>query len=232
MRYATKHNEANGEDNRRRPTTNYSANWGVEGPTDEPHVKAYASAYLPRHARHRLLGSQARRCCWPATNCGRTQQGNNNAYCQDNEISWLDWAHADIDRGLPLCRPAGGAAGALSGAGPPEFLYGGTNSTPGIADIAWFDQHGAAISPEAWNDPDERALMLRRAAVGDNGTLVCATLLLNPGTSDRVFTLPPPTPARLYSTAPARAPGNVTVHGSSLTVLAHGLTLLIAEIPA
>ncbi len=229
-RYENKHNEANGEGNRDGTDANWSANWGEEGPSEEPHVKVtrarichamLACVFLAEGTPMLLAGDEL----------GRTQQGNNNAYCQDNHVSWLDWAHADTDLARFVSRLA-----ALRAHCPalnhPKFLYGRHELHPGIADIAWFDQHGAPIPPESWNDPDERALVLRRAAVGDNGALVCATMLMNPGTSDRVFTLPPPTPARLVLDTARPDHPERTVHGSSLTVLAHGLTLLIAEITA
>lgn len=162
---------------------------------------------------------------------GRTQKGNNNAYNQDNDVSWLHWAHAEADLVHFVSRLS-----ALRARCPalnhPKFLYGRYELHPGIADIAWFDQHGAPIPPEAWNDPDERSLVLRRAAVSVDGTLICATMLMNPHPSDRVFTLPPPTPARLVLDTAHPDQSEKTVHGASLTVPAHSLSLLIAEIIA
>src|SRR4029078_7534559 len=98
-----KHNEANGEDNRDGSNDNLSNNCGIEGPTDDPAITAL---------RHRLRKNQLP-CPLPAQGVplllagdevGNTQFGNNNAYCQDNEISWLKWALNDRQRkliGLP-----------------------------------------------------------------------------------------------------------------------------------
>ncbi len=88
--YEHKHNEANGEDNRDGSNENYSCNYGVEGPTDDPAIEAVrlrqiknmlATLFISRGIPMLLGGDEFR----------RTQQGNNNAYCQDNEISWYDW---------------------------------------------------------------------------------------------------------------------------------------------
>ena len=92
--YNEKHNEANGEDNRDGESHNRSWNCGVEGPTDDPDVHRAArppAAQLPGHA-----AAVARACpmLLGGDEIGRTQRGNNNAYCQDNEISWFDWEHA------------------------------------------------------------------------------------------------------------------------------------------
>jgi glycogen operon protein len=99
--YARKHNEANGEDNRDGTDVNYSDNYGVEGPTDDPDIQAVRrrqiknfllTLFISRGVPMLLGGDEFR----------RTQQGNNNAYCQDNEISWYDWsyreAHGEITR--------------------------------------------------------------------------------------------------------------------------------------
>ena len=105
-RYNDKHNEANGEDNRDGDDDNRSWNCGAEGPTDDPDVARPArapDAQLPRHAA--ALAGRAD-AAGAATSCGRTQRGNNNAYCQDNEISWFDWsAGAAPTRCCLSCRP-------------------------------------------------------------------------------------------------------------------------------
>ena len=92
--YNEKHNEANGEDNRDGETHNRSWNCGVEGPTDDPEVLALR-ARQQRNFLATLLLSQGVPMLLGGDELGRTQQGNNNAYCQDNEISWFDWEHVD-----------------------------------------------------------------------------------------------------------------------------------------
>ena len=89
--YNDKHNEANGEDNRDGSNDNRSWNCGAEGPTDDAGDPARCARARCATCWRRCCCRKARRCCSPATNSRRTQHGNNNAYCQDNEISWVDW---------------------------------------------------------------------------------------------------------------------------------------------
>jgi glycogen operon protein len=94
--YEHKHNEANGEDNRDGTNTNHSWNCGVEGPTELPEVERLRSRQM-RNLLATLLLSQGVPMLLAGDEFGRTQHGNNNAYCQDNEISWLDWENLDDD---------------------------------------------------------------------------------------------------------------------------------------
>ena len=94
MSYNSKHNEANGEDNRDGSDDNRSWNCGVEGETDDPDVFALRRQQQ-RNFLATLLLSQGVTMLLSGDEAGRTQHGNNNAYCQDNEISWLDWDHLD-----------------------------------------------------------------------------------------------------------------------------------------
>ena len=95
--YNDKHNEANGEDNRDGNSNNLSWNHGVEGPTDDPAIRALRERQK-RNLLATLLLSQGTPMLLAGDEFGRTQHGNNNAYCQDNEISWLDWDAIDEDR--------------------------------------------------------------------------------------------------------------------------------------
>ncbi len=88
--YNDKHNEANGEDNRDGTDHNLSWNCGVEGPTDDPEVNALRERQK-RNLLATLLLSQGVPMLLAGDERGHTQQGNNNAYCQDNEIGWIDW---------------------------------------------------------------------------------------------------------------------------------------------
>ena len=91
--YNEKHNEANGEDNQDGENHNNSWNCGVEGPTDDPEINAMR-ARQQRNMLATLLLSQGVPMLLAGDERNRTQHGNNNAYCQDNETSWLDW-HID-----------------------------------------------------------------------------------------------------------------------------------------
>src|ERR1041385_6843829 len=97
--YNEKHNEANGEDNRDGTNSNRSWNCGVEGPTDDPAINALR-LQQSRNFVATLLLSQGVPMLLAGDEIGHTQLGNNNAYCQDNEISWLNWESTDQDREL------------------------------------------------------------------------------------------------------------------------------------
>jgi isoamylase len=149
--YDGKHNEANGEDNRDGTDDNRSWNCGAEGPTADPDISALR-ARQSRAMLSTLLLSFGLPLLLGGDEIGRTQGGNNNAYCQDNETSWFDWAAAD-----------GGLRGyaqrllALRRAHPAfrrqRFLTGADT-----ADLGWFSSAGTALTDEQWADPTMHAL--------------------------------------------------------------------------
>ncbi len=230
--YAQRHNEANGEDNRDGHGENYSANWGVEGPTDDPSILAIRRR-LQRAMLATVMFSLGTPMLLAGDEFGRTQNGNNNAYCQDSEISWLDWAKAKSPDGEALTvfvmrlialRKAHVALRCKN------YLYGKTEQAPGILDIDWFDEHGAALTNDAWNKPDELCLVLRRAA-RINGKTHVLTLLLNPSGEDKQFHLPTPHgPTRLLIDTADPATEERALGGPDLTIAARNLVLLFAEI--
>jgi isoamylase len=192
--YEQRHNEANGEDNNDGHADNYSINNGVEGPTDDPAIietrrrmqRALLATVFFAHGTPMILAGDE---------FGHTLNGNNNTYCQDNEITWLDWGRAAAPDGNALIDYVSRVI-ALRQATPllrsRHFLHGKNEPAPGILDIAWFDEHGEAMSPEAWNNAEEQRLILRRAMARSNGTVTILTLLLNPTADDTVFRLPAP----------------------------------------
>lgn len=97
--YQEKHNELNGEDNQDGPNENYSWNCGIEGPTDDKEILAFRMKQM-KNAMTLLILAQGVPCILSGDEFGNTQYGNNNAYCQDNEISWLDWG--DIEKNQEL----------------------------------------------------------------------------------------------------------------------------------
>jgi len=192
--YAAKHNEANGEANNDGTADNVSANWGTEGPTDNPVINE-TRASIRRALLATVFFAAGTPMLLAGDEFGHTQRGNNNAYCQDNEISWLDWHEA--------ARPENAAFAAFivrlialrrehAVLRWPVFLHGTMQPMPNLKDIAWFDEQGTEMSPEAWNDPQQRALTLRRAADDGDGSVTILTLLLNPTEEARRFRLPPP----------------------------------------
>ena len=109
--YEQKHNEANGEDNRDGHNDNVSRNWGVEGETTDPAILDLRYR-LMRTSSRRSRSRRACRCCRTATRSARTQRGNNNAYAQDNELTWVNWElddrqQASCSRSRGSCSPSG-----------------------------------------------------------------------------------------------------------------------------
>ncbi len=188
--YKYKHNEANGEDNRDGENNNYSDNYGVEGPTNDPVIEGYRVRQI-KNMLVTLMLSQGVPMLVAGDECRRTQWGNNNAYCQDNEISWFDWSlvekNADLvrfvqalihfRRNQPTVRRE-------------HFLTGEPNER-GVPDVSWYSALGAAVD---WH--------------GDDNTLIChlaspsrehdpegkgrdVLLMINASPQPRQFILPP-----------------------------------------
>jgi glycogen operon protein len=226
--YVEKHNEANGEDNRDGHGENYSANWGVEGPTDDPAINETRARVL-RGLLATVFFSHGTPMLLAGDEFGRTQYGNNNAYCQDNEVSWLDWKQADTPQAQALAAYVARLV-QLRHENPilrcRHFLHGKDEPAPGILDIAWFDTHGEIISSESWNNPEKRLFALRRASRNDDGTVPVLTLFLNPSETDRVFRLPTqnvPTRLLLDSADPGKPESDIV--GEEITVAAHSAVL-------
>jgi glycogen operon protein len=155
--YDEKHNEANGEENRDGTDDNRSWNHGVEGETDDPRVVALRT----RQARN-LFATTMLSTGTPMFVAGderwRTQGGNNNAYCQDNDISWLDWTETpESEAMLAFSRRVVHLRAASPALRQAEFFDGRTTPT-GNPDLIWFRPDGAEMTDEDWEDPDSRTL--------------------------------------------------------------------------
>jgi glycogen operon protein len=146
--YNDKHNEANGEDNRDGHTDNRSWNSGVEGPTDEPAVLALRNRRR-RDLMATLLLSQGVPMICGGDEIGRTQRGNNNAYCQDNEISWSNWETVDTDF-LDFCRALIRFRRDHPVFRRRRFFSGRPIFGSGVSDIAWFRPDGAEMTAGDW----------------------------------------------------------------------------------
>jgi isoamylase len=226
--YIEKHNQANGEDNRDGHSENYSANWGVEGPTGDPQINE-TRARVRRALLATVMFSHGTPMLLSGDEFDRTQQGNNNAYCQDNEISWLDWKQAETPEAQALAAYVARLA-RLRHENPVlrcrHFLHGKDEPAPGILDIAWFDTHGEVISSDSWNNPEKRLFALRRASRNEDGSVPILTLFLNPSDQDRVFRLPTqnvPTRLLIDSAAPEKPEADVV--GEEMTVAARSAVL-------
>ncbi len=156
--YNEKHNEANGEDNQDGTSNNLSWNCGVEGPTDDPEINTLRQRQI-RNMLAMLLLSRGTPMMLAGDEIARTQQGNNNAYCQDNEISWLDWNLDDEKRSLQ--RFVGRLARArqrypvLHRA---RWLTAEWNEEIEVKDATWLTPAGEEMTAEHWADANARCL--------------------------------------------------------------------------
>lgn len=161
--YHHKHNAANGEDNRDGHNHNLSANGGVEGATDDPGV-LHRRALWRRALLATLFCAQGTPQLLAGDELGHSQQGNNNSYCQDNAVTWLNWAQADSGladfvAGLAALRRQ------HPGLRHPRW-FGGEGEQP---DIVWLDTDGQPMKPEAWQAHDRHTLTAL-ITVGESGT--------------------------------------------------------------
>ncbi|SFC97205.1 glycogen debranching protein GlgX [Streptomyces aidingensis] len=153
--YQRKHNEANGENNRDGNDDNRSWNCGAEGPTDNPEVTALRRRQL-RNMLTTLLLSTGVPMLVAGDEMGRTQGGNNNAYCQDNETSWIDWSLRDDPQWRPLLDLTARLI-RLRRDHPVlrrrAFFSGRRTGPEGLRDLAWFRRDGKEMAPEDWYAP-------------------------------------------------------------------------------
>ncbi|WP_394890823.1 glycogen debranching protein GlgX [Mesorhizobium sp. AaZ16] len=180
-RYERKHNEANGEQNRDGHNENLSWNNGVEGDTDDPEIAAQRRRDVMA-VLSTLFASRGKIMLTAGDEFGRTQRGNNNAYAQDNAITWLDWSGRDRqieDHVAALSAMRRGVA-ALRDVG---FLTG--EAQAGIHDVEWLDETGQPLGEKGWNDPERRRLAMvlgakpgGRFAAAFNGSIVPAEFKL------------------------------------------------------
>jgi glycogen operon protein len=156
--YNEKHNEANQEDNRDGHSENLSFNFGVEGPTDAPEILAQREQQM-RNFIATLLLSQGTPMILAGDEFGRSQKGNNNAYSQDNEITWLDWPRQP-ERGklLDFVRQMIRFRQQHPVLRRTQFLHGRAQSSGGVKDITWYTPQGSEKTSEQWNDQQARCL--------------------------------------------------------------------------
>jgi glycogen operon protein len=192
--YNSKHNEHNGENNQDGTNENDSSNWGVEGPTEDEGIQ-HQREKVKRNLLATLLLSQGTPMLLAGDEFGHTQQGNNNAYCQDNDISWLDWSLqaagpgqkmlAFTQRLLALRK----ASVLLRG---DAFQHATEEILPGVRDVFWFDERGNELSQADWENANARLLGLRRAGLRDDGTVDLLIVLHNSDGAEHRFVLPAP----------------------------------------
>ena len=196
--YNEKHNEANGENNQDGANDNNSWNCGVEGPTSDPAIRALRWQQM-RNFMTTLLLSQGVPMLLAGDEICHSQQGNNNTYCQDNELTWLNWelteeqqAWYEFVRSLIHLRRTQPVFQRR------KFFQGRAIHGEGIQDISWFEPSGQEMTEEAWNTGDARCLGVRLAGdligeVDERGEDIVGDtvlLLLNAHHEAIPFTLP------------------------------------------
>jgi glycogen operon protein len=196
--YEHKRNQANGEGNRDGSDDNRSWNCGVEGPSGDPEVVALRERQK-RNLLATLLLSSGVPMLLAGDEMGRTQQGNNNAYCQDNEISWVDWS---LDERKVALLEHARALIALRNAHPVfrrrRFFQGQAIHGSGVKDIGWFTPDGAEMDDARWRAPDIATLGVflngeeipDRSRRGERIVDDSFLLLLHGDAEERAFTLP------------------------------------------
>ena len=192
--YEQRHNQANGEHNRDGHDNNHSHNWGHEGPTDDP-AMTQQRARVRRAMLVSLFASLGTPMLVAGDEFGRTQGGNNNAYCQDNEISWIDWSLLETAEGAALNAFTARLAELrhrYSVMRAATFLYGQDSPGHGVNDVEWWDERGVQLSPADWENPEGRALSMRRAIRLEDGRIEAINLLLNAAEMPIRFVLPGP----------------------------------------
>jgi isoamylase len=235
--YRDKHNEPNGEGNRDGDNNNFSENYGVEGPSRRADVEGLRSRQV-RNMLATLLLSQGVPMLLAGDECRRTQAGNNNAWCQDNEVSWFDWSlvekHADLVRfvrelvrfrlGNPTVRRR-------------DFLVGGASEEGGLPDVEWFSPEGTHVD---WYAADaslvcffgapsrERLLRDQDNAGGSEGTPRHVLIFAHAGPLPRIFRFPRPEaisslPWRLFIDTARSAPDDIHPDGNGPPVNVGGV---------
>jgi glycogen operon protein len=194
--YDGKHNEANGEENRDGTSDNRSWNHGAEGPTDDPDI-AELRERQKRNFLGTLLFSQGTPMILAGDEFGRTQQGNNNAYCQDNEISWVDWVHDDRAQALTLFAQR---LAAMRSRYPvlrrSRFLTATWNEELGVKDSTWLTPNGREMTDEQWQDNAARCFGLlldgraQMSGIRQRGAESTLLFITNAHHDVVVFTLP------------------------------------------
>jgi isoamylase len=156
--YNERHNHSNHQYNTDGHGDNRSSNYGVEGPTDDPGVNAVRRRQVANMLTTLLLSTGVPMLT-AGDEMGRTQQGNNNAYCQDNEISWVDWGEAHKWADLTaLVRSVLTIRAANPVFRQRHFFEGRPAVEGGRKDVAWFGTHGSELDEQEWWQPDRRVL--------------------------------------------------------------------------
>ncbi|MEM8851765.1 MAG: glycogen debranching protein GlgX [Pseudomonadota bacterium] len=168
--YAQKHNLANGEDNRDGHSNNHSDNFGIEGETDDPAIVA-ARTRRRRNMIATLMLSQGTPLMLAGDEIGNSQSGNNNTYCQDGPLGWIDWQDRD-DAFLDFCRKAIAFRAAHPILRQRRFLHSQARLRDGTPDLFWRRVDGKAMTQADWDEPDLKVVIAEMRMASDTPAYV------------------------------------------------------------
>ncbi|MFI9385699.1 glycogen debranching protein GlgX [Kutzneria sp. NPDC052558] len=241
--YNDKHNEANGEDNRDGTNDNRSWNCGAEGETSDPAVLELR-ARQARNLMSSLLLSMGTPMITAGDEMWRTQDGNNNAYNQDNEMSWVDWSFDDAASSLLEFTERLVAIRAASPALRQPQFFDGRITPSGEPDLVWLRPDGAEMAETDWFDDDRRTLgvwidganCLSRTKSGELVSDHSWLIVLHAGGDPCSFTLPPAEfgpqfEPMLDSGTPDGTPVDQTPLASGASIQLPGRTTLLLRVP-
>ena len=194
--YNEKHNEANAENNQDGSSDNRSWNYGVEGPTNDPEINKVRERQI-RNMLATLLLSQGTPMLLAGDEFGRTQGGNNNAYCQDNQIGWVDWNVTEKGRGLiDFVKRLTGLRHRYPILRRNLFLNGKFVEELGVKDVTWINANGSEMQDEHWGDGDMKCFGMlldgraQTSGIRQRGKEATLLLVINGHSDLVVFTLP------------------------------------------
>ncbi len=232
--YSEKHNEANGEQNRDGTSNNHSYNHGVEGPSDDPVVLANRNKAM-RNLLGTLLLSAGIPMITAGDEFGRTQHGNNNAYCHDSELTWVPWKHEpwqrdllDVSKHLTRLRRENPALR------PVRFGKWG-ETVPSASQMDWYNKEGESMTIEDWDSPAQRTLQFLAASTPEFEEFNRILLVLHGIEEDTTVILPSHAGVSSYSLLWDSASGDVAVSagehvpGSTFTVSGASMLLFRAN---
>ncbi len=238
--YERKHNEANGEENGDGHGANWSRNWGAEGPTESVRIQRTRDR-ISRNLLATLAFSHGVPMISHGDELGRTQLGNNNAYCHDGPLTWLSW---DLDRRerdlLEFTRAVFRIRRENGSLRRRRFFSGLPVSGDGTKDLTWLRGDGEEMKEADWHDPERRVLGMWVSAeapdeADEDGRPVQAStllLLVNGGSRSVPFRLPElPQPGHWQQTVNTARPGVRAVRGGTLNLVAQSLILLTHQKP-
>ena len=238
--YNDKHNAANGENNQDGTSNNSSWNCGVEGETDDPLVLALRERQM-RNLMATLLMSQGTPMLLAGDEFGRTQNGNNNAYCQDNDISWVDWGRMERFSGFhqfvrrlirlrhdyPILRRQ-------------RFMTGDYDEELGVRDVTWINLSGEVMRAQDWHDPTVRCFGMmmdgraKSSGIRRPGTDATLLMVVNGHHDGLEFVMPPCSGGMhwhliLDTNRPAMTSGRAYGIGTGCEIVGRSLMLLKLE---